>query len=142
MPADGFDCSGFVRFVLTQAGLRVPDYITARGERRAIRHANEFFDSYGITVHEPYRLPGDLIFFSRNGRKPTHVGIVGPDDADHFIHAPGRDDTEVVVSAIARAAIVFTDTESRQIYFENPIGYKTPTVELDTPSYRWHHRPV
>lgn len=133
-PIDGFDCSGFVRFVLQQSGLHVPDFIGMDGAKRPIRHANEFWDHYGIGVHPEMRQTGDLIFFSRNGRFPTHVGIVR--DPESYIHAPGRDNTWVEIASIA-----FRVIES-EFYSVDPIGFKAPTVANESPTYRYHQRPV
>lgn len=75
----GFDCSGFVQFVYSQAGLFVA---------RDVRH--QF--AAGMLVDSDSARPGDLIFFttsspgSRGGRAPSHVGIVL--DEQTFIHAP------------------------------------------------------
>ncbi|HKX24093.1 MAG TPA: NlpC/P60 family protein, partial [Candidatus Saccharimonadales bacterium] len=82
-PERGFDCSGFVRFVLSAAGLAVPSFIGQDGLERPTRHANEFWDSYGIPIHDEARQPGDLIFFSREGDRPTHIGILR--DAETYI---------------------------------------------------------
>jgi peptidoglycan endopeptidase LytE len=69
----GFDCSGFVWYVLAQHGIQI-----------------------GRTVSEQYRVghnvdaawlqPGDLVFFNTSGNGPSHVGIaIG---GDEFVHAP------------------------------------------------------
>lgn len=69
----GFDCSGFVWYVLAQHGIQI-----------------------GRTVGEQYRAghgvdaarlqPGDLVFFNTGGSGPSHVGIaIG---GDEFVHAP------------------------------------------------------
>ena len=138
-PTDGFDCSGFVRYVLQEAGLSIPDYIGMDGLRRPIRHANEFWDHYGIGVHDEYAQPGDLLFFSREGTFPTHVGIVAA--AGAFIHAPG-----IAESRVERSIIEFEEIASngmkRQIYKRNPIGFKSPVVPIASPTYRYHQRPL
>src|SRR5689334_9834540 len=79
-PEAGFDCSGFVRFVLAQSGFAVGSHLGPEAEIRETRHANELWDHYGITVDQDYALPGDLIFFSRQGWWPTHVGIYTGDN--------------------------------------------------------------
>ncbi|OFW07301.1 MAG: hypothetical protein A3H96_17425 [Acidobacteria bacterium RIFCSPLOWO2_02_FULL_67_36] len=69
----GFDCSGFVHYVLARHGIAV-----------------------GRTVSEQYRAghsveaarlePGDLVFFNTSGTGPSHVGVaIG---GDEFVHAP------------------------------------------------------
>lgn len=107
--------------------------------RRPIRHANEFWDSYGIMVHDENRQAGDLIFFSRTGLFPSHIGIVR--DEESYIHAPGTPESRVTIRAIDYALIAKKSME-RQLYSRNPIGFKSPSVALDTPTYRSHQRPV
>lgn len=69
----GFDCSGFVQFVLSRAGLLVP-----RDVKRQF--------AGGVPVDAAFARPGDLIFFATTGRSASHVGIVV--DERTFIHAP------------------------------------------------------
>lgn len=101
--------------------------------QRPIRHANEFWDHYGVNVQT---LPegGDLIFFSRHGHFPTHMGIVR--DEESFIHAPGRDGTKVVVEQIMNQVIPVWQEGGRILFTTNPIGFKAPTLPLDLPTYR------
>ena len=69
----GFDCSGLVQYVLAQYGVAVP---------RVVR------DQYGIgsRVRLDELEPGDLVFFTTEGRHVSHVGIaIG---GDRFVHAP------------------------------------------------------
>lgn len=124
-------------FVLRAAGLAVPDYIGQDGCRRPVRHANEFWDSYGIAVHEGLQRPGDLVFFSRTGEFPTHIGIVR--DEEMYIHAPGRDGTTVEVRALESERIVSTATEG-VIYARNPIGFKSPSQAAEQTTYRYHQK--
>lgn len=136
-PEQGFDCSGFVTFVLTQAGLSVPEFMGQDGRPRPIRHAGEYWDHYGVMVHEDARLPGDLLFFSRRGTYPTHIGIVR--DEESYIHAPGRNATKVSVEGIKKEAIMLPPKDGfRRLYTTNPIGYKAPTIASPHPTYRYH----
>jgi cell wall-associated NlpC family hydrolase len=69
----GFDCSGLVQYVLAQYGLAMP---------RVVR------DQYdvGTRVRLDELEPGDLVFFTTEGRHVSHVGIaIG---GDRFVHAP------------------------------------------------------
>ena len=73
-PNHGFDCSGLVQYVYSQAGVQVPR-TTGEQYRAALpikRHSLE---------------PGDVIFFRTHGRRfVSHVGIyIG---SGKFIHAP------------------------------------------------------
>ena len=119
----GFDCSGFIQFVLKEAGFPL-----IHGSKASkLRHSEEFFDFMGYSVHSRARRSGDLIFFSRNGTRPTHVGIYLGDD--FFIHSPGKDNSEVKIISVKgfckRNLLKFNpDGKYPQIYFENPIGYK------------------
>jgi cell wall-associated NlpC family hydrolase len=117
----------------------IPVYTGLDNVERPIRHANEFWDNYGITVHDECRQPGDLIFFSRRGFFPTHIGIVR--DEESYIHAPGVSESRVEVQPISYEEIVKRSL-MRQIYVRNPIGYKSPTVETDNPTYRYHQKSI
>jgi cell wall-associated NlpC family hydrolase len=76
-PQSGFDCSGFVAYVLGLQSVSVPR-----------------------TVAEQYRLgepvtrnrlrPGDLVFFTTTGPGATHVGIVTDAEQGEFVHAPAE----------------------------------------------------
>jgi len=138
-PETGFDCSGFVGFVLREAGLYIPDYTGQDGVTRPIRHCNELWDSYGVTVHDGLHDTGDLIFFSRRGIMPTHIGILL--DKEVYVHAPGKDGTNVTVKEI-RAEAIDPKPGYRQLYLRNPIGFKSPTLPIDNPTYRQHQMPV
>jgi cell wall-associated NlpC family hydrolase len=135
-PEQGFNCSGFVRFVLKGAGLQIPPYIAYDGSVRETRHANELWDTYGVAVHDDKKLKGDLIFFSREGWWPTHVGIVL--DNNHYIHAPGKDGGSVEIQPIVAEPIISPETRHRHIYTTNPIGFKTPVIPSVSPGYRIH----
>jgi len=128
-----------VRFVLKKVGLAIPEYIGQDGVHRPIRHANEFWDNYGITVHDEYKQPGDLIFFSRRGSFPTHIGIVY--DEVSYIHAPGTNESSVEVKLVSYEVIARRGIE-RQFYVRNPIGFKSPTVEIEQATYRYHQKPI
>jgi cell wall-associated NlpC family hydrolase len=142
-PETGFYCSGFVRYVLLQAGLTIPDYIGMDGQRRPIHHASEFWDHYGVAVHERVRLPGDLVFFTKRGQMPRHIGFVF--DEERYIHAPGHDGTQVRIEPIADYPPIETPprTPGRGVLYDhNPIGYKSPAVMVPSPTYRYHQQPV
>ncbi|MBU6261061.1 MAG: C40 family peptidase [Burkholderiales bacterium] len=74
--AQGFDCSGFTRYVFEHSlGLVLP--------RRAVQQAH---DSALMAVKFADLRPGDLVFFNTMRRAFSHVGIyIG---AGKFIHAP------------------------------------------------------
>jgi peptidoglycan endopeptidase LytE len=73
-PLDGFDCSGFVRYVYGQLRVGLPRTVT------------EQF-AFGSTVDVRKVREGDLVFFSTTAPGPSHVGIAVGDGT--FIHAPG-----------------------------------------------------
>ena len=72
---NGFDCSGFVRYVYQQHGVPMP------------REVREQF-RVGTTVDRGRLEPGDLVFFSTVAPGASHVGIVI--GGDQFIHAPSE----------------------------------------------------
>jgi cell wall-associated NlpC family hydrolase len=61
-PDSGFDCSGFVKFVYAQLGIKLPHYAASQ---------------YATTMHvDPSQLePGDLVFFEPHSDGPGHVGL-------------------------------------------------------------------
>jgi cell wall-associated NlpC family hydrolase len=78
----GFDCSGFVEYVFAQNGIALP------------RDVQQQWNA-GHPVPRPDLQPGDLVFFSIDGRGASHVGIAA--GSDTFVHAPssgGRVRTE------------------------------------------------
>jgi cell wall-associated NlpC family hydrolase len=72
-PADGFDCSGLVWYVLAQHGIAVPRTVVEQYR-------------VGTSVSAADVRPGDLVFFNTTGVSPSHVGISVGGDA--FVHAP------------------------------------------------------
>ncbi len=71
----GFDCSGYVRFVYSKFGIALP-------------HSSS--EQYKQSKHIKTRqaLPGDLVFFQTRGKPIGHVGIYLGDNS--FIHSPSR----------------------------------------------------
>src|SRR5688572_25319261 len=72
---NGFDCSGFVRYVYQQHGVAMP------------REVREQF-RVGKTIARDRLEPGDLVFFSTVAPGASHVGIVI--GGDQFVHAPSE----------------------------------------------------
>lgn len=69
----GFDCSGFVQWVFSQHGVRLPRDVEM-----------QFGAGKKINVSDLH--PGDLIFFHTEGNGASHVGLaIG---GDEFVHAP------------------------------------------------------
>ena len=68
----GFDCSGFVRYVMAQGGIYLP------------RMADEQYET-GYPVSTSELIPGDLVFFSTYTYGASHVGIYM--GGGNFIHA-------------------------------------------------------
>ncbi len=72
---NGFDCSGFVRYVFGQNGVALP---------REVREQYRV----GKGVERSRLEPGDLVFFSTVAPGASHVGIaIG---GDQFVHAPSE----------------------------------------------------
>jgi len=72
---DGFDCSGFVRYVYQRHGVAMP------------REVRDQF-KVGKQVNRDRLEPGDLVFFSTVSPGASHVGIVI--GGDQFVHAPSE----------------------------------------------------
>lgn len=75
-PSTGFDCSGYVSYV----------YKKSIGHTLPAGSKSQFSSGGGLLVNYDQLKPGDLMFFSHNGRSIQHVGIYI--DNNHFIHAP------------------------------------------------------
>ncbi len=105
-----FDCSGFITFILKKFDLAILD----------IRHSYEYFDTYGVAVHNLYKQPWDLIFFSRKWIIPTHMWILISDN--EYIHAPWKDNTYIEVSPIQQESI--ENISNNRLYESNPIWFK------------------
>ncbi len=67
----GFDCSGFVQYVLRQHSVAMPRTV---------------IEQFGVGDTPPAIEAGDLLFFQTLGSKASHVGIAI--DAHSFVHAP------------------------------------------------------
>ena len=113
----GFDCSGFISWLLNTCGYAFP----------VPRHCNEFFDSFGIRIDDQFREAGDLVFFSfrSKGQYPDHMGILI--SRDEFIHSPGKDGKVICVDKLMQKTIT-PDSQAAQIYSVNPIGFKRITI--------------
>jgi cell wall-associated NlpC family hydrolase len=72
---NGFDCSGFVRYVYQQHGVAMP---------REVREQYRV----GSNVDRGDLEPGDLVFFSTTAPGASHVGIIV--GGDQFVHAPSE----------------------------------------------------
>jgi len=85
-PAEGFDCSGFVRYVFGHFGVELP------------RSAREMAAALP-KVDTDDRRPGDLVFFNTNGRPFSHVGIYLGNG--RFVHATSSRTKLVMVSELS-----------------------------------------
>jgi len=82
---DGFDCSGLVGYVFRSAlGIELPRV------SRQMAHSGEKVDRDALSA-------GDLVFFSRRGKRVDHVGIYLGNG--RFVHAP-RTGKDVMVSSL------------------------------------------
>ncbi|MFC3717428.1 C40 family peptidase [Luteimonas soli] len=82
---DGFDCSGLVGYVFSSAlGIELPRV------SRQMAHSGEKVDRDALSA-------GDLVFFSRRGKRVDHVGIYLGNG--RFVHAP-RTGKDVMVSSL------------------------------------------
>lgn len=92
-----------------------------------------------MPVHDDLRQPGDLIFFSRKGDFPTHIGIVA--SKSQYIHSPGVDNQMVEIKSVKHEDIAAKGI-GRALYLRNPIGFKSPVALTEKVSYRYHHRAI
>ncbi|HUF24004.1 MAG TPA: C40 family peptidase [Vicinamibacterales bacterium] len=67
----GFDCSGFVQYVLRQHAVDMPRTVV---------------EQFQVGARTREIAPGDLVFFQTEGSKASHVGIAV--DGESFVHAP------------------------------------------------------
>lgn len=67
----GFDCSGFVQYVLRQHAVDMPRTVV---------------EQFHVGARTREIAPGDLVFFQTDGSKASHVGIAV--DGESFVHAP------------------------------------------------------
>lgn len=72
-PRTGFDCSGFVQYVLAQHRIAAPR-----------TSAGQFLIGTGIGIRQVRA--GDLVFFSTVAPGPSHVGLAISNE--EFVHAP------------------------------------------------------
>jgi cell wall-associated NlpC family hydrolase len=86
-PSTGFDCSGFVTYIMRQFGISVT------------RNASGQYRDNGTHINRSDMVPGDLVFFSNNGHSVTHVGIYIGDG--RFVHASTYS-TGVIITSITR----------------------------------------
>jgi len=85
-PREGFDCSGFVKYVYEKYGVRLP--------RTAYQMA-----AATPRVDSRNRQPGDLVFFNTTGQPFSHVGIyIGNNTFVHSSSVKGK----VIVSSLER----------------------------------------
>lgn len=122
---DAFDCSGFVQYCLLEAGVRIP---LREDGSRVLRFTEELFDCLGVLVHKEYRDAGDLVCLTRNGVRPTHIGIYAGDG--EMIHSPGLDRKSVervsLEEYIARNPVRYHTQRSwgNRLYKGAIVGYK------------------
>jgi cell wall-associated NlpC family hydrolase len=90
-PNSGFDCSGFVKYVYAQLGIRLPHYAASQ---------------YAITMHvDPSQLqPGDLVFFEPRADGPGHVGVYVGNGV--FIEAPHTGDVVKLTELSTEASLI------------------------------------
>jgi NlpC/P60 family len=69
---DGFDCSGFTSYVFALEDKKIPSSSKSQA-------------TFGRKIDLASCQPGDMIFFSHNGRSIAHVGIVTKNDGDRLL---------------------------------------------------------
>ena len=84
-PEEGFDCSGFVQHVYAEQGVALP------------RTVSEMIASLPHVPKSDLHA-GDLVFFTTQNAKPSHVGLYV--DEQTFIHAPSNHTGKVTLSSL------------------------------------------
>ena len=80
----GWDCSGFVLFVLRKAGINLPDMNANSIYSHCMKHNGS------VTIDEAYRMPGVLLFRRESdSHRIVHVGF--SDGDNNTIEARGKD---------------------------------------------------
>ncbi len=110
-PETGFDCSGLILYIFGMVGLTIPN---------DLRHTSELFDHFGIFAHQGRE--GDLVFFSKEGLAPKHVGIMVSNR--EYVHRKG-DTVEIAELKVTKIPI----RRQNQLYRLNPIGFKILSIQ-------------
>ena len=84
-PAEGFDCSGFVKHVYQKQGIDLPRTVNDMALLLPTIPSNNIQS-------------GDLVFFNTNGNLYSHVGIYISNN--QFVHAPSQPTGKVLVSSL------------------------------------------
>ena len=128
-------CLAFVKFVLLESGINIANYIGPDNKVRKIKFVNEMFDHFGVLVEYGQHQKGDVLFFSRRGERPQHIGIVVDDN--YYIHAPAR---KGIVCKDKIETLPIENIAQNSIYRNNPIGFKRATISVGHP--RWFQKPI
>lgn len=107
----GFDCSGFVQYVMAQNGITIP------------RTSQSQFHS-GTAVDKASLAPGDLVFFGP-GSEPSHVGMYVGNDT--FIHSPHTGDV-VKYSSLNSSYYLTNYMGARRYYASGTSGAQAGTA--------------
>lgn len=104
-PKGGFDCSGLITYVYTNAaGIKLP---------RTIQEMSRV----GQSIQNAAPAPGDLVFFNTTGERYSHAGIyVGH---GRFVHAPSKGGT-VRLDQMTSPYWAARYTEARRITVAKP----------------------
>jgi hypothetical protein len=131
-PNGGFDCSGFIVHTFESA-LREEEMSDS-----IPRHANEQWRELGESVAFSQRQPADLIYFASRKKGKLwvvgHVGLVL--DALRYIHAPGKDNTQVCVEQIPQEQEPLPSVDVNDLYTHNPVGIKRFSLPLGDGRWR------
>jgi len=84
-PEEGFDCSGFVKYVYQKQGINLP---------RTVKDMARYLPQ----IPKDDIISGDLVFFNTDEQSFSHVGIYI--NNDKFIHAPSQKTGKVLVSSL------------------------------------------
>jgi hypothetical protein len=128
----GFDCSGFVGYILQQVAREQSVSLVAP------RHANEQWREFGEFTSYQQRKTGDLVFFPSKTaggiRIIGHVGLIL--DKNLYIHAPGKPDSVVCIDKLPYEPVPFDNHHPDDMHTHSPAGIKRITLPIG--NGRWH----
>ncbi|NDU86387.1 MAG: C40 family peptidase [Ferrovum sp.] len=108
----GFDCSGFVRYVFSKAAdLTLP-------------HSSRDMSHVGQEVTQSQLQPGDLVFFRTQHQKISHVGIYLGNQ--QFVHASSTKTGSVMVSNLTERYWARRFATGKRLTLDDPPAYPAP----------------
>ncbi len=111
---NGFDCSGFTRYVFAKLGITLP-------------HQSGSQFKMGTSVEKSELIPGDLVFFNTSGKGVSHVGVYVGDGK--FAHASSS--KGVTISKLSESYYVNRYVGAKRIMSNDVYEAATDDVTAD-----------